>query len=230
MKLYKVGGCVRDELLGIKSKDIDYSVEAPSYEHMKEGLLSIGCKIYWETPQYLTIRGKLHNEDVDFVLCRKDGAYSDGRHPDEVTIGTIYDDLARRDFTMNAIAIAEDGTYLDPWGGRNDIKDGLIRCVGSTDRLREDALRIIRAVRFAITKDFELDYAIEKAINDHEFYDLLYEISAERIAGEINKCMAHSLTRTIYMLGRRHQLFGDAFFKMCEERNIVFSSKYYPNQ
>src|SRR5689334_19330699 len=99
VKLYKVGGYVRDQVLGLKSKDIDYAVEAESYDAMKNHLIEKGAKIYLEQPQYFTIRGKLNDEDADFVLCRKEGKYSDGRRPDTVEIGTIYDDLARRDFT-----------------------------------------------------------------------------------------------------------------------------------
>ncbi len=102
VKIYLVGGSIRDQLLGLKSKDLDYAVEAGSYEEMRDYIKENG-KIFLETPEYLTIRAHLKNgEPADFVLCRKDGEYSDGRRPDKVTPGTLYDDLARRDFTVNA--------------------------------------------------------------------------------------------------------------------------------
>jgi tRNA nucleotidyltransferase (CCA-adding enzyme) len=229
VKIYKVGGCVRDELLGITSKDIDYSVEAESYDAMKSYILSLGCKIYQERPEYVTIRAKYGKEDVDFVLCRKDGAYSDGRRPDEVTIGTIYDDLARRDFTINAIAVDEEGNYLDPFNGRKDIEDKIIRCVGSTDRLKEDALRILRAYRFCITKGFELDHMLSEYMGVG-VYSLLENISAERITQELNKCFDHSLSKTFWVISTRYEFFGRYLFDMCDRRGIKFTSKYYPDQ
>jgi len=105
IKLFEVGGHVRDGLLGIKSKDIDMAVEAPSWEAMREFVKHNTKKIFLEKEEFLTIRAMGHDGlPKDFVLCRKDGAYSDGRRPDTVEAGTIFDDLARRDFTVNAIA------------------------------------------------------------------------------------------------------------------------------
>ena len=155
IKYYMVGGAVRDKILGIDPKyikDIDYSVEAPSYEAMKTELLKRGLEMFPIKEDYMTIRGKLNGVAADFVLCRKDGHYSDGRRPDTVEIGTLYDDLARRDFTMNAIALDEDDNIIDPFDGRGDLHRGIIRCVGkATDRMREDSLRLIRAIRFLDT-------------------------------------------------------------------------------
>jgi tRNA nucleotidyltransferase (CCA-adding enzyme) len=229
MKLYKVGGCVRDTLLHIKSKDIDYSVEASSYEEMREELLKRGCKIYLEKPEYLTIRGKLNGEDVDFVLCRKDGAYSDGRRPDDVTVGDIYDDLARRDFTVNAIAIDEDGNYLDPYNGISHLKDKILKCVGSNDRLKEDALRIVRAMRFSITKGFRLAGGLAEEISNLDTLNLLLNISSERIADELNKCLDFSLVETMLFLTEDYPTFGYRFLEILEEKKIRLTSKYLPN-
>lgn len=152
--VYEVGGHVRDQLLGIKSNDIDYAVEAESYQAMKDWITATHKKIFLETPECLTIRALTHeNEARDYVMCRKDGVYGDGRRPDKVEPGTVYDDLARRDFTINAIAKnVITGEIYDPFGGIEDLKNNIIRCVGNTeDRMNEDALRILRAARFYAT-------------------------------------------------------------------------------
>lgn len=215
IKYYMVGGAVRDKILGVESKDIDYSVEAPSFEIMREELLARGMKIYPTKEEYMTIRGKLNGIDADFVLCRKDGFYSDGRRPDTVEMGTIMDDLARRDFTMNAIAIdGETGEYIDPFDGRKDIKDKLIRCVGSVDRLKEDSLRMIRALRFKITKGFNLHFEIEDCIRDN--YKLLENVSKERIFEEMNRMFeANSYEAFKLMVD-----FEDLFRYVFKEREV----------
>lgn len=180
MRMYLVGGAVRDELLGIPSKDIDFTCvldpgEVTMYEHlnvwspfdiMTHRLKAAGFKIFLETPQYLTVRARFpkfgpnsfNNLTADFVLARKESGYSDGRRPDDVVPGTLEDDLARRDFRMNAIAKDEDGSLIDPFNGVEDIERRIIRAVGDPfERLNEDALRAIRAVRFAVTKGFEIE-------------------------------------------------------------------------
>lgn len=216
MKLYKVGGCVRDELLGLKSKDIDYSVEASSFEEMRSNLEKMGVKIFQipNSEKYFTIRGNLNGEDADFVLCRKDSHYSDGRRPDTVEIGTIQDDLARRDFTMNAIAIDMDTReVLDPFNGRQDIEDRIIRCVGSTDRLKEDSLRMLRALRFSITKGFDLTEDIEQVLyND---YTLLSNISRERIFEELNRMLTFSSSKSFEVMVQYSDLFK-FIFEFCK--------------
>jgi tRNA nucleotidyltransferase (CCA-adding enzyme) len=154
-RFFQVGGSVRDKLLGVKSKDIDYAVECESFDAMREAILAKGGKIFVETPQYFTIRANVPVLGAtDYVLCRKDGAYSDGRRPDSVEVGTIFDDLARRDFTVNAIAIdTETGALIDPHGGAQDLTARVLRCVGNpVDRFNEDRLRIFRAARFSLTK------------------------------------------------------------------------------
>jgi tRNA nucleotidyltransferase (CCA-adding enzyme) len=136
-------------------------------------------------------------------MCRKDGAYSDARHPDEVTPGTIMDDLARRDFTVNAMAISRDtGELLDPFNGAEDVKTRTLRCVGSTERrLSEDPLRIIRAVRFCVTKGFKPSEEIKQVFRDKRWVDsILSSISMERIREELTKCFKFSTSATIEFL------------------------------
>lgn len=206
VKIYKVGGAVRDEILGVKSKDIDYAVEAPSWVVMREYIARYG-KIWLETPQYYTIRAKMPDlGDADFVLCRKDGEYTDGRRPDSVQMGTIYDDLARRDFTINAIAIeTATGKMLDPHGGYQDIQDKVIRCVGSAkDRMTEDSLRMLRAIRFAITKEFRIDPEIDEILKYK--YILLANVSEDRVREELMKAFKHNTYKTLQLLNEYSSL------------------------
>jgi tRNA nucleotidyltransferase (CCA-adding enzyme) len=189
---YKVGGCVRDEILGIRSKDIDYAVEAPSFNAMREAILARGGKIFVETPEHFTIRANVPDLGAcDYVLCRKDGPYSDGRRPDWVEVGTLMDDLARRDFTMNAIAINKDGKIIDPHAGYNDINRKIIRAVGDPwERLIEDKLRAFRAIRFCVTKRFVIEDTLNTAINGLHM-DSFAHTSTERIRDELAKMFKH---------------------------------------
>lgn len=214
VQIYKVGGAVRDEFLGVKSKDIDFAVEAPSYEAMRDYIAERG-KIFLEKPEFFTIRAKLDGLDADFVLCRKEHGYSDGRRPDLVTAGDIYDDLSRRDFTVNAIAIRKsDGVVFDPHSGVRDIAKRNIRCVGrANERFSEDSLRMIRAVRFHITKDFWLDCEIIDALNDQKLVDKLANVSKERIREELNRCFKHNTLATLL-----------AFERFPKLRNVIFGS------
>ena len=203
VRYFQVGGHIRDSLLGIESHDIDYAVEAPSFQAIIDDINSRGGKIYLTTPEYFTIRARLNNQDCDFVWCRKEGPYSDGRHPDYCLPGTIYDDLARRDFTMNAIAVDEDGNYIDPHNGIKDIENRLIKCVGKTeDRMNEDALRMLRAMRFSITKNMTISASIANFLDDVNNVDLLDKISIERIREELNKCFSYNTYHSLLMFHR----------------------------
>ena len=209
VKFYKVGGAVRDQILGLKSKDLDFAVECSSYEEMRQAIIDRDGKIFLEQPQYLTIRAKL-GDDVaaDYVMARRDGTYThDGRRPDFVEPGTILDDLKRRDFTVNAIAIDEEGNYLDPHNGKEDIKDKIIRCVGDPkDRFREDSLRMLRAIRFSITKGFRIEEATMRPLFDIDYIDLLNNISVERIAEELKRCFEHDTLATMDFLDQNEYL------------------------
>ena len=159
-RIFEVGGSIRDRLLSIKPHDIDFCVETDSFESMRNIILNLGGKVFLETPEHFTIRANVPQlGSADYVLCRQEGPYSDGRHPDWVKVGTIADDLARRDFTMNAIAKdTMDESILDPHNGWQDIEARLVRCVGDPyARFNEDALRVIRALRFAVTKEFRIE-------------------------------------------------------------------------
>jgi tRNA nucleotidyltransferase (CCA-adding enzyme) len=211
-KFYMVGGCVRDEILGVKPKDVDFSVECASFDAMRVAILNMGGEIFIEKPDFLTIRARIGKDTFDYVMCRKDGAYSDGRRPDEVIPGTLFDDLARRDFTMNAIAKDANGEYIDPFGGIGDIKDGLIRCVGKTaDRFSEDFLRVVRAARFSITKGFRVSPQIEFAFDNEFFCNGLNNVSVERIKDEVEKMFHFDTVKTMEFFGNHPKLMRVVF-------------------
>lgn len=216
MKMYQVGGAVRDELLGVKSKDIDFTVVLEPHDFgmgarldpftvMKFNLVQMGFEIFLETPEFLTIRARFprgHKNaglTADFVLARKESDYTDGRRPDHVEPGTLIDDLARRDFTMNAIAKDQNGELIDPFGGIGAIRNRIIRAVGNPyDRIREDKLRLMRALRFSITKGFAIDKELFEAI---KFYGPdIVDVSAERVREELTKMLNHNMVRTFYVL------------------------------
>jgi len=219
-KIFQVGGSVRDELLGLKSKDIDYAVECDGFDHMREIILSLGGKIFLETPKFFTIRAQVPVLGAtDYVLCRKDGAYSDGRRPDSVEHGTILDDLARRDFTVNAIAKnVATGEIIDPYNGRADLEIKLLRAVRDPqERLREDRLRALRALRFAITKDFTIGRKLETAIRELTVEDYA-GVSTERIREEVLKMFQKNSRKSFEIL------FTTYFeiFELIESRDIWF--------
>lgn len=251
MRMYLVGGAVRDELLGVTSKDYDYTVELESedfpaegtvvkmptpFDVMRDNLMQMGFKIFLETPEHLTVRAQFPKQGsrssggarnrsaldgrfvksgltADFVLARKEGEYSDGRRPDSVEIGTLEDDLARRDFTMNAIAKAPDGTLIDPFKGVSDINDRVIRAVGSAfDRLTEDALRALRALRFSVTKGFRIDKELEFAMETHAVLEKIENnISDERIREELNKMFKFNTLESLKALGNFPALTAAVF-------------------
>lgn len=212
--LYLVGGAIRDLYRNKKSKDWDFSVEAESYEHMREWLVSNGFQIFADTPKYFTLRARAEHDrfqfgsldlthtTFDFTLCRKERDYTDGRHPDVVEAGTIYDDLSRRDFTMNAIALDKAGRTIDPFNGVSDILNGVIRCVGGTERLEEDGLRIMRALRFYVQLHFDLDNDVEDFMASERAVEALEIISLDRIREELAKAFRID-SRAVLRLFRR---------------------------
>ena len=224
IKFYKVGGAVRDLVMGLKPKDIDYAVEAPSFAAMRAEILNLGGQIFLETEKMFTIRAKVPDLGAcDYVLCRKDGEYTDGRSPDSVTVGTIFDDLARRDFTMNAMAIdmTDTGGLIDPFGGQADICARVIRCVGNPiQRFTEDKLRIFRAIRFAVCKNMDIDKQTDAAISNlgHNMENGFAAVSTERIREELFKMFAHNTSQTLnYLLFVYPQLIS-----IVLERQIWF--------
>lgn len=207
IKLYQVGGSVRDALLGLPHHDIDYVMVCPSFESMKEYLLQNNYEIFVEKPEYGCIKarqkGQKKQKTCDFVMSRKDGYYSDNRRPDSIKPADLQTDLSRRDFTINAIALDENGNYIDVFGGIQDLKDRRIRCVGNAqERIFEDPLRGIRAIRFAITKEFTIDSDIMEIITSEQYSQSLASISKERIQVEVNKMFSHNVISSIKLLSK----------------------------
>lgn len=214
VNIYLVGGAVREIVRGndSKVKDWDFAVEAESFDAMRDWLNENGFEIYLEKPEYFTIRARaprngfsfagrdMGHLTFDFALCRTDGEYSDGRRPDSVEVGTIHSDLSRRDFTMNAIAMDSSGTLIDPFDGEKDIRLQTIRCVGSTDRLKEDSLRMLRALRFAVQLEFDLSLNIRNFLLEGENADLLDKISVDRIRDELHKMFKLDMEESFYYL------------------------------
>lgn len=182
-----VGGCVRDSVIGLTPHDWDICTNAKPEEIKKcfENFNTFDSGI-----KHGTISVVLDGEVFEVTTYRIDGTYSDNRRPDSVTFTSdITQDLARRDFTINAMAYNEKRGLIDPYGGRNDLSDKIIKCVGNPDfRFNEDALRIIRALRFASVYNFEIDDESAKSI--HKNADLLNNIAVERISVELNKLLS----------------------------------------
>ena len=183
---YVVGGCVRDSLLGRAPKDWDVCTDALPEEMQRvfrdQHVIETGLKHGTLTVMY-------DHEPYEATTFRVDGEYTDHRHPDEVRfVKDVRDDLSRRDFTINAMAWHPESGIVDAFGGQEDLKAGLIRCVGDPDqRFGEDALRMMRALRFASVYGFEIEAGTAAAI--HRLKHTLAGVAAERIRVELAKLL-----------------------------------------
>lgn len=196
---YIVGGCVRDSLLGVVPKDWDITTSA-SPEEVKE-LFSHTIDTGIE---HGTVTVLLDKEPYEVTTYRIDGKYEDHRRPTKVTFTkSLKEDLLRRDFTINAMAYNEKEGLIDLYGGVEDLKKGLIRCVGiASHRFDEDALRILRALRFAARLNFAIEEETKQAMVEKK--EFLKDISAERIREELTKLLVSphpELLKTAYELG-----------------------------
>ncbi len=182
---YFVGGCVRDELMGRPINDMDIATNATPeqvielFEHTVPTGIAHG-----------TVTVIVEGEHFELTTYRTEGNYVDHRRPEHVEfVSDLYEDLRRRDFTMNAIARGIDGEYVDPFHGRDDLQNGIIRCVGVPgERFDEDALRMLRGLRFASVFDFELESATWTALIERR--ELIRYIAIERIRVEMEKMIA----------------------------------------
>ena len=177
---YAVGGCVRDSLLGQKPSDWDICTSALPEQTRKcfEHCVLTGAK-------YGTVTAILGEHSYEITTFRAEVGYGDNRHPDEIRfLDSLYEDLARRDFSINAMAADSDGNVTDHFDGLHDLRHGFIRCVGEPKkRFEEDALRILRGLRFASRLGFSIEPRTAQAI--HEEKDRLLRVSPERLRKEL---------------------------------------------
>ncbi len=199
---FVVGGCVRDSLLNKTPADWDVATSAmpPEVKACFPHTADTGI-------QHGTVSVIVEHEPVEVTTYRVDGTYSDGRHPDTVRFTrSLEEDLARRDFTINAMAYNEETGLQDPCGGRADLRNGVIRCVGAPERrFSEDALRILRALRFASVLGFSIEQSTESSMYD--LADRVRMVAVERINVEFSKlilgqCADLILTRYRGVLSR----------------------------
>jgi len=215
-KFYEVGGCVRDEILGLKSKDIDY-VAVPSDGLLKDvtsahdmfGILEAHLEeeefeLFLVTPDCFTIRAKFpkgHKYEgvADFVMARKEIGYIPDTRQPMVVPGTLYDDLERRDFTLNALAKDENGEIIDYFNGLKALECGvLITPLLAEKTMLDDPLRLLRAFRFSITKGFVISTPIMLTCSMDSVVEKLEQVvSQERIRDEVFKMMKHDTLKTL---------------------------------
>ncbi len=212
---FEVGGKVRDEILGLKSKDVDY-VAVPSamllrdyttasemFEVLHDYLTAEKFEIFLSTPDCYTIRAKFPKDHkyqgvADFVMARKEIGYIPGTRTPIVVPGTLYDDLSRRDFTLNALAKSDDGTVIDFFNGHQDLKDMTLRTPLDVNvTFDDDPLRILRAIRFCITKGFHMTPEMIWEIEQYDYENKMSVVSGERIREELYKCFKHDTLKTL---------------------------------
>ena len=179
---YAVGGCVRDAIIGKEPNDWDITTNATPMQVKKLFKHTIDTGI-----QHGTVTIMIDKVGYEVTTYRIDGKYADGRHPDKVEFTvSLKEDLKRRDFTINAMAYNDTKGIIDLFGGIEDLKEGIVKCVGNPyNRFDEDALRILRAFRFAAVLNFEVEEKTKKAAGD--LAENLNKISKERIRTELDK-------------------------------------------
>ena len=181
---YAVGGCVRDSIMGRTPQDWDVATSAPgeTVENIFKKTIPTGIK-------YGTVTVLDFGKPVEVTTFRRDGEYTDGRKPDKVEfVSDITEDQSRRDFTIKAMALGLDGRVIDPFEGGLDVLKGRIRCVGIPEkRFSEDALRMLRAIRFSSVLGFSIENNTLTALRD--MAPMTRCLSAERVSGELGKIL-----------------------------------------
>jgi tRNA nucleotidyltransferase (CCA-adding enzyme) len=185
---FLVGGCVRDSLLGLTPNDFDVATSATPDQVVD---LFHDHTVVLTGLQHGTVVVVVDGENVEVTTFRVDGDYSDGRRPDDVAFTTdLVTDLSRRDFTVNALAFNDTVGLVDPFGGADDLKAGVLRCVGNpSQRFDEDALRVLRFFRFAVRFNFTPDVDTLRVATELLKSDVLASVSKERVADELGKTL-----------------------------------------
>ena len=192
---YLVGGCVRDLLRGVMPDDYDMTSDA----RPEEVMAIFGASAHPTGLAHGTVTLVCGGLAVEHTTERCDGTYRDSRHPESVTFTkNIEEDLARRDFTVNAIALSPEGALVDPFGGQNDLRTGVLRCVGAPERrFAEDALRILRLLRFSSVLGFSVEENTARAARGQK--DGLRAIAHERVYAELNKLLFGEHAATVLL-------------------------------
>lgn len=227
---YVVGGCVRDSILNKEPHDWDICTSATPDEMLE---IFKDKKIIETGLQHGTVTVVVDGEPYEITTYRIDGDYSDNRRPDSVTFtNDLVKDLSRRDFTINAMAYNDENGLIDPFNGLEDIEDKVIRCVGNPkDRFNEDALRILRAIRFACQLDFSIHPSIGWEIGYTNIADNLKNISVERINSELCKMVVcdsfyKRLTMHLHVFGLIIPIL-DKYNKQANKYGYNLYSAYY---
>ena len=226
---YLVGGCVRDALRRIKPKDWDITTNATP-----DRISALFNRITKYGARHGTV-GVIFDEKniVEVTTYRLDGEYTDGRRPDNVLFTEdIIQDLARRDFTINAMAYSRVWGLVDPFGGRKDIKNKIIKCVGSPSaRLSEDALRMVRAVRFAAVFKYDIHSSVFRAIRETRFKINL--VSRERIRDEFFKIITGEKGIALFsqtgLLSEVLKIIEKELELKLNENELIKNNKYAAN-
>lgn len=223
---FAVGGCVRDSLLNKTPTDWDITTDA-----LPADMKKIFKKTFDTGIAHGTVTVLMDGVGYELTTYRIDGNYSDGRHPDSVSFSkNLSEDLCRRDFTINAMAYSHNKGIVDLFGGRKDLQNGVIRAVGDAKkRFDEDALRMLRAVRFAAQLGFKIDDDTFAAIREKA--KLLSKVSKERIFVELNKSLCGDFAqniKTVYISGL-YRYIGKEFAKL-DESIYDFYPRKFPNK
>ena len=223
---FAVGGCVRDSLLKKTPTDWDITTDA-----LPADMKKIFKKTFDTGIAHGTITVLMDGVGYELTTYRIDGNYSDGRHPDSVSFSkNLSEDLCRRDFTVNAMAYSHNKGIVDLFGGRKDLQNGVIRAVGDAKkRFDEDALRMLRAVRFAAQLGFKIDDDTFEAIKEKA--SLLSKVSKERIFVELNKSLCGDFAQNIKMVytSGLYRYIGKEFSKL-DENIYDFYPRKFPNK
>lgn len=213
---YIVGGCVRDALMGKIPNDYDVTTSAKPDEILKlfPNSLTIGLK-------HGTVTVRAGKELVEVTTYRCDGTYADHRHPDSVVfVDSLSEDLGRRDFTINAMAADNNGSLTDLYGGKKDLDEHIVRCVGIPDeRFQEDALRMFRAYRFSSRFEFSIEEKTYASIKTNAY--LSSALAAERIRDELEKVLLTN--HSYYMADMINVCLLDRFLKHQPDFEYDFS-------
>lgn len=219
-----VGGWVRDALLGAPMHDIDVTTSAP-WQETERVLRAAGIEVHETGTAHGTVTAVIDGQPVEVTTYRVEGTYSDRRHPDEVRyVRDVREDLARRDFTVNAMAYHPDRGLLDLFGGREDLARSVVRAVGDPyRRFEEDALRVLRAVRFACRLGFEVEPRTQAALV--ACAPELDDIARERVGQEMNGVVASG--RVSWALRNEFDVLARAVPALMPMRGLNQRSPYH---